>query len=47
VIAHAAIAELRLSMEKKLSSMMRWGLLLYVGIAASLLSVMARGFRWF
>jgi hypothetical protein len=33
-------------MEKSFAAMTRWGLLLYFGLAATLLSVMAQGFNW-
>jgi hypothetical protein len=37
---------LAVRMEKSFAAMTRWGLLLYFGLAATLLSVMARGFNW-
>ena len=40
------LSSLTVQMEKSFAAMTRWGLLLYFGLAATLLSVMARGFNW-
>ena len=44
--AYASIAASSLATEKSFSSLIRWGLLLYIGLAAGLLGAMARGFKW-
>ena len=44
---NALIAALNLSMEQRFNRATIWALGLYIALAGTLLTVMARGFKWF